>query len=256
MKSQKKSVLLLVTLALTVVVSSAALQEQTQKNSMPSSQEEATPVQEGVMTEKQRVHANLFKKQYEYRKAKKLSSLTGNDTVGVEIGIPNIPSSPSPPTFSLYEFLKSLSCQADAIVVGAVKSKSAQLTEDETFIFTDYEVRVEEIIKNNVAAAIQVKGELTLARPGGVVSLNGRTIYALDRSFKPLELGGRYLLFLQFIPSTGAYKQLNSKGSYQIKEGNKRIKLTNEPLPSELENGDDVDSFLNELRHANNSCHN
>ena len=67
-------------------------------------------------------------------------------TVGT--GLPGGSPGFTPPTFS--ERITNLSCDADAIVVGEVTSKSSQLTEDQDFIFTDYELKVEEVIKNNL----------------------------------------------------------------------------------------------------------
>lgn len=51
-------------------------------------------------------------------------------------------------------------------VVGEVKSKSSQLTEDQDFIFTDYEIQVEEVIKNNTSDSIAPNTEITVSNPG------------------------------------------------------------------------------------------
>ena len=137
-----------------------------------------------------------------------------------------------------------------------VKSKSSQLTENGEFVFTDYEVMVEDVLKDNPAAPIQPNANITITRPGGTVQLNGHNITALDEAFKPLNVEGHYLLFLRFIPATGAYKAVSSAGTYELKE-NKIIKLTEEPLPLGLETGHDAGAFITGVRRAlTGACNN
>jgi sortase (surface protein transpeptidase) len=128
-------------------------------------QEEATVVQRGQLTEKEREYSKEYKKMYSYRKGYKLSQLAeaakrnGNrQEVGVSIGEPSIPTvgTAFPVTEKLTgkEFLGNLSCSADAVVLGSVSSKTAHLTEDETFVYTEYEFSVKEVLKNNSASFI------------------------------------------------------------------------------------------------------
>ena len=74
----------------------------------------------------------------------------------------------------------------------------------------------------------------------------GKVAEAIDVSFKPLEVGQQYVLFLKFIPSTGAYRAVSSTGSFQIL-GSKVTKLTEEYIGP---NVDQIDAklFFNELR--------
>jgi len=96
-------------------------------------------------------------------------------------------------------------CNADAIVVGTLKSESPQLTEDESFLFTEYIMSVSDVIKNNAAADIQSSADITVIREGGIGLINGRTIRAEREGFKLFTVGNQYLLFLRYIPETGAY---------------------------------------------------
>jgi hypothetical protein len=75
--------------------------------------------------------------------------------------------------------------------------------------------------------------------PKGFPPLRQFQIRALDESLAPFEVGRRYLLFLDYIPTTGAYKAFNSAGAFRI-ESSKTSKLTKEQLPSELDNGVDI----------------
>jgi hypothetical protein len=240
--------ILLAVLVMAVATTLAALRHQDQNGSSSLTKKEAMPVQEEVMTAKQREHSKLYK---EYKTGKKLRDLAA------EIGDVKIRRHAGPqggdlnePLLSLDKFLQSAACSAEAVVVVVVKSKSSQLTEDEDYVFTDYETTVEEVLKDNASAPIQTKGNITITRPGGTIQLNGRTIEAIDDSFEPLTVGGRYILFLQFLPTTRSYKSLNSVSGFQLK--NKKIdKLTREHLQaeSELANEDAV-SFLGRIRVA------
>jgi hypothetical protein len=138
--------------------------------------------------------------------------------------------------------------ESDAVVIGVVGEKKSFLTEDENFVFSDYELNVEEILKNNSALPIKEK-RVTVTRPGGAVMLAGHTVRAIDESLEPLALGSRYLLFLNFIPSTGAYKAFNSKGSFLLK-GDRIVKLTREDLPFEMETGTETSSLIARIRGA------
>jgi hypothetical protein len=78
-----------------------------------------------------------------------------------------------------------------------VKNKSSQLTEDVDFVFTDYELTIEEVLKDNEYAHWLPNIGFTLTQPGGKVRLDGYVIEAEDALFRPLVIGERYALFLK-----------------------------------------------------------
>jgi len=204
MPSRKKGTLLITALLMVAAVTATAavLRLQEQGKSKSDDPNGPTPVQEGVKTERQRRHGKLFP--YNLRKLRELVEAREGDG-DIEVGVygdfartidPNAPKIPA---------VQAAVCNADAIFVGTLKSKSSQLTADESFIFTDYEMTVEEVVKDNPAAPARVGGDLTVVGEGGAVSLNGRTVRARRDNFKIPEVGKRYLLFLRFIPETGSY---------------------------------------------------
>lgn len=199
-----------------------------------------------IPTQIQKEHRKLYK---EYRRDRKLPDIAATATSNLEVreGVGQKIFQPNSPRFDFQTFINNLACDADAVIVGVIKSKSSQLTEDENFIFTDYQLLVQDVLKNNIAAPIQNNTSIIITRPGGTVQINGRNVTAVDESFNPLDIEGRYLLFLRFIPNTGSYKASISTGSYQLKN-NKTIKLTEESLPSELETGHDAGAFVNDIR--------
>lgn len=164
-------------------------------------------------------HGKLYK---EFEHGPKLADLTaqgaGDVTVVEDSPIPVGPGYTPPP------FLNAIACEADAVVVGVLGGASASdLTDDGHFIFTDYELTVEEVVKDNAAAPLRQGGGIVVTRPGGEVRLNGRSVRALDDAFKPFAAGGRYVLFLRYVPATGAYRAFGS-GSFRL-DGDRVVKL-------------------------------
>lgn len=219
--------------------------------------EQPTVIEEGVMTEKQKKHSKLFKRYGVLTRGKKLKdspSESGAVNVVAEVGDRLLPAS-----FDLSTYLHNNACKADAIIVGTVNSKASQLVEDGTFTFTDYEVRVEEVLKNNLASPISADNQITVARAGGAVSLHGRTIRAFDQSERPLGTNGRFLLFLKYIPETGAYQPYISDigdASFQLR-GDKILQVSDEALPLGAGHSVEAASFLTQVRSAvNGACNN
>jgi hypothetical protein len=205
--------------------------------------DEATPVIEGVLTEKQKAHSQVFSKQYEwYRRGERLRDLPGTGDAGFVIGVPNGMVNMG----SYHTFVQRLVCDADAVITATVTSKSSQLTTDGTFVFTDYEMTVTDVPKNNVAAGIQDGSKVTITRPGGTILLNARRVQVTDSSFETFKVNRHYLLFLKYIPLTGAYMALNSKAAFEI-QNEKVVKLTKEPLIPELEGATDAGSLIAEV---------
>jgi len=127
---------------------------------------EATRIQPGMMTEKQKEHSKLYKYYNIAHKGKKLVDRgKGIHDVRVVIGEPL--SNPFQDLLTPQEFLHQLSCKSDAVVIVKVVDKESQLTEDEDFLFSDYSVKVIELLKNNEKDSIDLDSVLTVTRPGG-----------------------------------------------------------------------------------------
>jgi hypothetical protein len=166
------------------------------------------------------------------------------------VGMPVLSPHPVPSDFASY--VGRMVEAADAIVVGTARGRKAQLTEDETFIFTKYELAVEEVLKGgSAAAAVRPNDTIVVARSGGKMKLNGKDVIAEDDSFKPLKVGERYLLFINHLPEKNLYTAFNSAGSFLLK-GNKIFKLTEESLPAELKDGGDAAALLRVISEVRN----
>lgn len=209
-----------------------------------SVKEEPTQLRERtVLSEKQQAHRKLFK-QGGIKLTEHAARTQGDVEIGAEvpyrIEIPQ--SGPKPPV------LQTASCNADAIVIGVLGSKSSHFTEGESSIFTDQEVIVEDVIKDNASAPIQSHSTITVTRLGGAVRLSGRTYRFTLADFEPMEIGKRYLLFLRFIPATGAYRAYGS-GSFRL-DDNKVHTLGGDSVSSELIGATqkDATAFLVDVR--------
>jgi hypothetical protein len=204
--------------------------------------EEATPVEVGKKTSRQREHGKLFK--HEGPKLNNIPASAGGDVEVVQdegyvIELPG--TEPNRP------ILQSAVCNADAVVVGIIKSKTSQVNEQNNFVFTDHEFAVEEVIKNNSANTIEPNSIITVTRDGGSVNLNGRIFRARREDFKPTLVGERYLFLLRFVPSTGSYIAYGS-GSFHL-SANRVKALGGNAQKTILNNGEkDQSKFLSEAR--------
>ena len=211
--------------------------------------EEATPVEEGVMSDKQRAHSKLYKAYQANPKLKELirrqPANDGELLVTITPGSGEL--SLTGRVISITESLNTLAGSADTVIVGKVTRKDSQITEEGTFAFTDYQLIVQEVLKDT-SDKIQPEESIVVTRPGGRVLLEGHVITARDRRFAPMFVEGRYLLFLNRIATTGAYQIVNDNGAFELTSQQKV-----EPLlqtADSLRIQQDATSFLREVRTA------
>ena len=201
------------------------------------------------MSAKQKRHSKFFKGYTKVLGEKKLQDLSaekGDVEVNYELGdvmyYRNINEA---------AILERLACAADTVVLGTVQNKSSQLIEDGTFTFTDYELHVEEVIKDNKADPIQSGSNITITRPGGSVLLNGHTIRAVDFRRGLLMPKERYLLFLKYLPDTNSYFSFSdtaTEDTFHL-QGGKVSHTTQKQLP--LGRGlRDETAFITDVRNA------
>ncbi len=202
----------------------------------------------GFKNEKQKAHSKLYGEYSSGRTLRKETEEKGDVLIKRNVGLAGGDVGYVKPTLS--QFLQRMACEADAVVLGTVKEQSSYLTENEKFISTDYEVEVNEVIKNNAAAYISPNATITVTRPGGTVKLDGKTAQAIDESYENLAGDEQYVLFLKFIPDTGAYQAYggDSGNGFEVR-GKKVRNLTKEytTVKSEIAKINAL-SFLNEIR--------
>jgi len=107
-----------------------------------------------------------------------------------------------------------------AVVVGTVLSGKCFVTKDHTFVYTDYQVKVDQVLKQDAGANLPVGGELVAAREGGAVHFpSGHVTNFLTARHGLPEVGSQYILFLwRSLPSLPEYEIILDAG-YQIRSG-------------------------------------
>jgi hypothetical protein len=130
------------------------------------------------------------------------------------IGEPGVPTIGFEENVIMAEVLKDLSCDADAVVIGYSTQKAAHMLDDESFVYTEYEFLVTDVLKNNYLSPIENKKTISVTRPGGLIKLDNQLIRVEDRSYKPFELKKNYLIFLKYVPSAGGYLASSVEGDF------------------------------------------
>lgn len=224
----------------------AALRGQDQKWNT-NKKDNATVVQEGVMTERQKQHSKL----YERSGRRNLRNI--RKSLDIVIPPPFIEPDNEKMPSTIEEFLQQVTCNADSVIIGSVTGKTSQFTEDGSFVFTDYDIQVEEVVKDNPSAPIQPGGSIVITRPGGAIDFNGHIIKVTDKSFQPLKVKSNYLLFLQQIPPSGAYHAVNSESSFQLDQSRVH-RLSTRQLPYHFIYENNATSFLGQVHAIKRIC--
>jgi hypothetical protein len=92
---------------------------------------------------------------------------------------------------------------ANLIAIGRPLKRESSLVPDRSFVFTDYEFKVETIIKGY--GPIYEGRQIVVTRPGGSLQIDGREFRAIEPQLPQFELNHRYLLFLRGIPDTNTF---------------------------------------------------
>jgi hypothetical protein len=164
---------------------------------------EATPIRTGEFRSKLNKHSRLFNRDYPEKLTDRILS---REIIKIWHCSGDEGRLPNEPPFDLHRVLQEMAAVSSAVFIGTVTKKTSQLTEDENYVFTDYEISVEPVLKDDSANPIGKEGRITFTRPGGTVSLDGHLIWAVDDDFLPLRQGLEYLLFLKSIPDDpGSY---------------------------------------------------
>jgi len=107
-----------------------------------------------------------------------------------------------------------------AVVVGTVLGGKVFVNKDHTFVYTDYQVRVDQILKQDPTANLTVGGLVIAAREGGAVRFPSGHVENFLISGRGLPaIGSQYVLFLvKPIPNFPEYDIILDAG-YQVKNG-------------------------------------
>jgi hypothetical protein len=198
----------------------------------------------GEKTHKEKIKGRLFAEHKTGRKIPELTESGSGEVVLKSIVYPPFIKGVSRCAGFPSQRLTSYGAQADAVIIGSILGKSySQLTEGDDFIFSEYIIAVEEVIKNNRQDPIEPNSRVSIVRPGGRVKVNNRDVSAVAGSFLPFELNSRYLFFLKSVPETGDYRAFGS-GTFLLRDNR---------VFGSSKNGQafgDVSGFIAEVRSA------
>lgn len=134
-----------------------------------------------------------------------------------------------------------------AVVVGTTLSGKCFVTKDRTYVYTDYHIKVDQVLKQDAGANLSVGDELVAAREGGAVHFpSGHVTNYLTVGHGLPEVGSQYILFLwRPIPTLTEYEIILDAG-YQLQNG--RVYPLDD-VNSQY-SGVDVTAFLAEVQKA------
>jgi hypothetical protein len=155
---------------------------------------------------------------------------SSDNTVLVDFVDPNLPALP---------FTKS-----SAVLLGSITAAKAYLSNDRTGVYSEFSLRIEEVIKGDPYASVTPGCTVEVAREGGRVRFpSGHVhLYKISELEKP-RLGGRYVFFLTDGDADQGFQILTA---YELRAG-KVIPLDKLRQPQTYQNTDQT-AFLNELR--------
>jgi hypothetical protein len=141
-----------------------------------------------------------------------------------------------------------------AVVIGRVTKAAAHLSENKTNIYSEFEVQIDEVLKND-GSSIASGSSLIVERAGGRVKLpSGKLVVSIVEHQQLPEVGRQYLLFLTH--ESPLFGEPNKEDffiltAYEFRDG--RVFPLDKTLPGHpiaAITGVDESSFLNDLNSA------
>jgi hypothetical protein len=245
MKSPKVLVLATVLLVGTTLAAYLAFRQNAQ-NQRTYDKDEPTVIRNGDISDKQKKHSKR------YNQGSKVRSLIMKVDRDLQMIIGE-PYSSSEPDVTQEEYIHKLTCGADTIFAGRVLRKSSQLSEDKKSVFTDYEIEILDTIKNGTPLALEIGSVATVSRSGGAVKLNGFVVDVLDKSFKRLIVGDKYLLFVDYLSDTESFVSSDRDGVFEISSTVKRFTDSSPKYKYNARNAE-TEEFIRQIRTTSLSC--
>jgi hypothetical protein len=136
------------------------------------------------------------------------------------------------------------STQSDAVVIGEVTDAQAYLSNDRTGVYSEFTVRVKEVLKNLNQVSLTPSEVVILEREGGAVRFpSGRVQrYRIVHQGIPL-VGRQYVLFLKYNDQAQSFSILTG---YELHKG--RVVPLDSLDQFAVYKGTDENSFLNAVR--------
>ena len=111
---------------------------------------------------------------------------------------------------------RELACGADAVFVATIQSADSFPISDGTFLFTDYSVVLEDVLRAGTASHLQPGIGTIVTRLGGKVVVEGKPRRALVSDLPMLTTGAKYLFFAKYLPQTRDFEVNKPVGAYVV----------------------------------------
>jgi hypothetical protein len=110
--------------------------------------------------------------------------------------------------------------RSDAVVIGTILGGKAFVSQDRTYVYSDYQVRVDQVLKQDATANLFVGGLLVASRGGGTIHFpSGHLQHFLNHGEGMPIAGAQYVLFLcKADPAVREY-QIFVPGAYELRNG-------------------------------------
>lgn len=106
--------------------------------------------------------------------------------------------------------------ESNLIIVGEITTANAYLSNDKKGIYSEYVVRVKDVLKEDASNKIESGDSIVIDRRGGCIRYpNGQKVYYLASGEDLPSVGSRYVLFLTTDKQSPNYKILTG---YEIKD--------------------------------------
>ena len=155
----------------------------------------------------------------------------------------------------LNQYINKTACRSELILVGSVVSKTSHLTEHRDYVFTDYEVKIEEVLKNNTSARLETSGLIVISSGGGAVKVGDRIIRLGDKSWAQYKKGVRYLFFLKYAPTAAVYQGIIGDNSFALYAD--RVDVPDDPHYQDFNHqliNRSGSSLIEQVRRAETNC--
>jgi hypothetical protein len=107
-----------------------------------------------------------------------------------------------------------------AVVVGTILGGKCFVSSDRNFVYTDYQMRVDQVLKQDPTTSLSVGDQVVASKPGGAVHFpSGHITNFLYPGHGLPAIGSQYVLFLwRSIPSLPEY-EIAFQSGYELKNG-------------------------------------
>jgi len=140
--------------------------------------------------------------------------------------------------------------QSDAVILGTVAEARAELTEDESGVYSEFTINIDEVLKDDSQQPLSPGNSIVVDRPGGRVKYDtGHISLFWLAGFGMPGKGGQYVLFIERGGPDEDYRIITG---YEIRQG--RVypldKSTSSDTNFDIYTGSEEASFLNKVRNT------